>query len=228
MQRRGKLIVLEGTDGSGKSTQAKLLLARLRQEGIRSATLSFPQYGRKSAGLIEEYLNGRYGAPDRVSPYAASLFYALDRFDAMPRIRTLLNRNDAVILDRYVDSNAGHQGGKIKNSRARAAFLVWLYKLEYTLLGCERPDLVLILRVPAALGQKLVARKKRRAYLTHGHKDAHERNLAHLRRAEQSYFWLSRRFPRTHRVIECTTRARLLPPEEIHQRVWRELSLRHI
>ena len=114
---KGKLIVIEGADGSGKSTQFELLLRRFRKEKIRIVTMKFPQYGKKSAGMVEEYLRGAYGKkPESVSPYAASLFYAVDRFDAAQKIKKWLLEGKTVLLDRYVDSNAAHQRGKIQNT----------------------------------------------------------------------------------------------------------------
>lgn len=223
--RSGKLIVLEGTDGSGKGTQLKLLAARLAKKKVPIATLAFPQYGQKSAGPIEEYLNGKYGTkPEDVGPYAASLLYAIDRFDAATKIRVWLAAGKTVVLDRYVDSNAGHQGGKIKGLAERKKFLHWLYDMEYRILGVPMPDLVIILHVPAAISQKLVGHKTKRAYLKKGTHDAHERDLAHLKNAEQSYLWLAKTHPKDHRVIECVEDGQLLSPEQIHVKIWEVLE----
>ncbi len=220
----GKLVVIEGTDGSGKRTQAALLVQRLIRDRAEVALISFPQYGKKSAGLVEEYLNGAYGPPDAVSPYAASLFYAVDRFDAATKIRALLEAGTAVILDRYVDSNAGHQGGKIKDEAEREKFLSWLYETEYALLGAPRPDIVLLLHVPAAMGQTLVAGKQQRLYIEGGKtRDAHEGDLGHLERAEAAYLWLAKQHPETHTIIECVEQGTLLDPKDIHARVYRAL-----
>ncbi|MBI3442882.1 MAG: thymidylate kinase [Candidatus Sungbacteria bacterium] len=218
---RGQLFVLEGTDGSGKGTQFKLLLTRLRRLRCLVETLSFPQYGTKSAGLIEEYLNGKYGAdPTDVSPYVASLFYALDRFDAATKIRTWLTERKIVLLDRYVDSNAGHQGGKIQDLAKRKNFLHWLYRTEYHILGVPKPDIVFILHVPASIGQRLVAQKSERGYLGGATHDIHEADLQHLKDAEQSYLWLARTYPKDHCVIECVEDGRLLSPAQIHEKIW--------
>lgn len=224
---QGKLIVVEGTDGSGKSVQTKLLVEKLNKEGFLVATISFPQYGKKSAGLVEEYLNGKYGKPDEVSPYAASLFYALDRFDFTRKIRAKLNEGYIFVTDRYVDSNTGHQGGKIKNPREREKFIKWLYDLEYRILEIPKPDLVIVLHVPAEVGQKLVAQKQQRLYLKGGKtRDAHEKDLEHLKNAEKSYLWLAKKFPRDHKIVECIKRKQLLAPEEIHEMVWKTISPR--
>src|SRR3989344_8673471 len=162
---KGKLIVIDGTDGSGKKTQTQLLIERLQKENYPAVSISFPQYGKKSAGLVEEYLNGKYGKADEVNPYTASLFYALDRFDLSSEIRARLAEGKIIVTDRYVDANAGHQGGKIKNPEERKKFIEWLYDMEYRILGILRPDTVLILYVPAEVGQKLVLEKQQRLYI---------------------------------------------------------------
>ena len=219
---RGKLVVLEGTDGSGKGTQLKLLMGRLEKEGIRAISLAFPQYGKKSSGPIEEYLNGKYGAPKEVNPYAASLFYAIDRFDVSQEIKARLEEGYLVALDRYVDSNAGHQGGKIKDPKEREKFIEWLYDIEYRILGIPKPNLVIILHVPAEIGQKLVTQKQQRLYLDGGKKtDAHEADLEHLKAAEESYLWLAQKIPEDHLKVECTDNNSLLKPEAIHEKVWK-------
>lgn len=218
MQANGKLIVLEGIDGSGKGTQARLLLGRLARERFKSAAVSFPQYGKKSAGLIEEYLNGKYGAVD---PYAASLFYAVDRFDASIEIRKILAKGQIVILDRYVDSNAGHQGAKISDQTERGRFLNWLYETEYNILGVPQPDVVLILTLNPKTAQLNVGKKDARKYLKAGKThDIHEADKAHLKKAQDSYLWLARKHPKNHIVIECMNKRKLMPPEKIHEKIW--------
>lgn len=218
---KGVFIVLEGTDGSGKGTQAKILYERLEKEGFKAWKISFPQYGSKSAGLVEEYLNGKYGPPDKLNPYAASLFYALDRFDLSAKIKEKIENGRIVLADRYVDSNAGHQGGKIKNAKERAKFITWLYDLEYRILNIPKPDLAVILHVPAEIGQKLIIQKEKRSYIAGGKKqDGHEVDLGHLKAAEHSYLWLAKNYPKEHILIECVSQNRLLSPEEISQKIW--------
>ena len=151
----GKFIVFEGIDGSGKSTQAKLLIAQLKKEGYATALIDFPQYGKKSAGLVEKYLNGKYGNAQKVGPYRASIFYACDRYDTSFTIREWLAQGKIVISDRYIGSNIGHQGGKIKNKKERKKFLRWLYKLEYELFEIPKPNFSFILRVPPKIASFL-------------------------------------------------------------------------
>lgn len=218
MDTKGKLINMEGTDGSGKATQTKLLLERLKKEGYKTHTISFPRYGQESAREIEEYLKSAFGDPDKVDPYKASMFYAHDRADASSEIYAALKTGYVVVLNRYVDSNAGHQGGKIKDLKAREKFLRWLYKTEYAEHKIPRPDLVLILHLSAQVGQALaLAVKDKKA-------DAHEANLQHLKNAEAAYLWLAQKFPEDHKIIECLENGKILTPEKIHELVWKEIK----
>ena len=220
------LIAIEGTDGSGKQTQVNLLREHFIQEGRTCVVFGFPQYGKKSAGLVEEYLNGRYGGPDDVDPYTASLFFALDRFDGSVQMRKHLASRDIVLLDRYVDSNVGHQGGKIHDTDKRSAYVDWLYDLEFRILKNPRPDLTLVLHVPPLVGQELIKKKSQREYIEGGKThDIHEDDLTHLQHAEEAFLWLVKKFPHTHRTIECYT-DHLLSIEEIHQKVWSEIEMK--
>ena len=218
MRRKGKLIVIDGTDGSGKKTQTQLLLERLQNAGYPALSVSFPQYGKKSAGLVEEYLGGRYGQPDEISPYAASLFYALDRFDLSAEIRVALDAGKIVVTNRYVTANAGHQGGKIKNLSERKKFLAWLYDTEYRVLGVPRPDMVVILHVPTAIGKKLIRERQKRLFLKR--QDVHETNPNHLRAAEECYLWLAKQYPESHVVVECAWGGKLSSREAIKEKLW--------
>ncbi len=162
---KGKIFVIEGPDGSGKKTQATLLKEYLVSRGIQTELISFPQYGKKSAGPVEEYLNGTYGDAKDLNPYASAVIFAIDRFDASYKIRSLLENGTIVILDRYTDSNAAHQGGKFQDLDKREKFLEWLYTLEYTIFDLPKPDQTIILYVPAATGQMLALQKEKRAYI---------------------------------------------------------------
>lgn len=224
MNCKGKIIVIEGTDGSGKGTQTKILSERLQKEGCAVEKISFPQYGQASAGPIEEYLNGKYGDPDKVSPYAASLLFAVDRFEAVPKINAIRETGKTGVFDRYVDSNAGHQGGKISDSEERAKFLAWLYDLEYNILHIPKPDLVIILHVSTEANQRLIAARGEKAHIKDGNKDGHEANLQHLKNAEHSYLWLAKHDPEIHKVIECMDGDRLRSPEEIAALVYSEVE----
>jgi len=210
--------VIDGTDGSGKATQTKLLLETLKAEGFDVEMTDFPQYGTKSAGLIEEYLNGKYG---QVGPQAASIFYAIDRFDASFKIRGWLNAGKIVISNRYVTANAGHQGGKIADDIDRLKFFRWLDNLEYTIFAIPKPDLNIILHLPAEMAQKLVDKKSagQREYANGKKRDLHEADLKHLKNAEKVYTEIAKLFPNT-KLVECVRNGKLLSPAEVHNKVW--------
>lgn len=216
--QKGRLIVIDGTDGSGKATQTQLLVEELKTNNYPVEMVDFPQYGSKSAGLIEEYLNGKYG---QVGPEAASIFYAIDRFDASFKIKEWLATGKIVIANRYVTANAGHQGGKIKDDYDRLKFFKWLDNLEYAVFNIPKPDLNIILHVPAEMAQKLVDKKSAaaRTYANGKKRDLHEADLKHLKNAEKVYMEIAKLFPNT-KLVECVDGAKLLGPSEVHNKVW--------
>ena len=221
--KQGKFIVIDGTDGSGKATQTQMLVARLESLGLAVAMVDFPQYGEKSAGLVEKYLNGEYGEADEVGPYRASIFYACDRYDASFKIKKWLKEGKIVIANRYVTANMGHQGGKIANPLERKNYFSWLYELEYEIFNIPKPDLNIIFHVDAAVAQKLVDQKGHRDYVNGARRDLHEADINHLRRAEQVYLEIAKTFP-DFTLIECTRDGQIMTRQEIHNLVWREVS----
>lgn len=211
--------MIDGIDGSGKSIQTELLINRLKKEGKATEVISFPQYGQKSAAPIEEYLNGFYGTAEEVGPFRASILYAVDRFAAAPKIKKWLAEGKIVVANRYVASNMGHQGGKIVNLEERKKFLAWNDNLEYNIFQIPRPDLNLILHVPAEIAQQLVDRKAKREYLRGTKRDIHEDDLQHLKNAEKSYLEIAKTFP-NFVLIECVKNNKLLSIESIHEKIW--------
>lgn len=221
MKKPGKFIVFEGIDGSGKSTQTKLLVQRLKKEGKKVVTFDFPQYGKKSAGLVEEYLNGKYGSLKKVGPYQASIFYAADRYDASFAIRKALRQRTVIVSDRYIGSNVGHQGSKISSLPARKRFFSWLYDLEYNIFQALKPSRSFLLKVPPRVAQRLCGNKERRKTKK---TDIHEENLEHLQNAERSYLHAASLFPKDFTLIECMEGNKLLSPQKIHEKVWKEVK----
>ncbi len=215
---KGRFIVIDGTDGSGKATQTNLLVEELKLSGYEVEMTDFPQYGTKSAGLIEEYLNGKYG---QVGPEAASIFYAIDRFDASFKIREWLTAGKIVISNRYVTANAGHQGGKIADDMERLKYFKWLDNLEYNIFNIPKPDLNIILHMPAEMAQALVDKKSagQREYANGKKRDLHEADINHLKNAEKVYLQIAQLFPNT-KLVECVKAGELMPPEEVHNKVW--------
>ncbi len=214
----GKLIVIDGTDGSGKTTQLNLLKNKLETEGYSVMIADFPQYNNKSAGLVEEYLSGKYGQAEEVTPYQASVFYAADRYDASFKIRQWLKDGKIVLANRYTSSNIGHQGCKIENPLERQVFFNWLYDLEYKIFNIPKPDLSLILHVDPAIAQQL-AKQRAREDWNGKTKDIHEENLDHLTKAAQVYSEIVNTLP-DFKLIKCSNQQGILDREEIHFLVW--------
>jgi len=214
----GKFIVIDGTDGSGKTTQLNLLKKKLEIEGYIVEVADFPQYNTKSAGMVEEYLSGKYGQADEVSPYKSSIFYAVDRFDASSKIRNWIKEGKVVLANRYTSANLGHQGAKIDNPLERKIFYNWLYDIEYKIFEIPKPDLTIILHVESEISFALAKERAREDW--HGKtKDIHEDNFNHLKKAEQIYLEISSSLP-GFKLIKCTHNGQILSREAIHLLVW--------
>ena len=176
---RGKLIVLEGLDGSGKATQAKLLAAHLKEQGFSVREITFPNYASDSSALVRMYLAGQFGArPDDVNAYAASSFYAVDRYASFKKFWEADYDSDTLIVAaRYTTSNAIHQMAKLPQTEWDA-YLDWLEDYEYGRLALPRPDSVLFLDMPPAVSQQLLSHRYQG---DESKKDIHERDAAYLR-----------------------------------------------
>lgn len=216
----GKLIVFEGTDGSGKSTQVRMLTERLAREGQAFHQLVFPRYSEESSALIRQYLRGDFGSsPDDVNAYAASLFYAVDRYASWKTDWEQLYRDGGLILtDRYTTSNAVHQGSKEPPER-RAAFFSWLRDLEYGKLGLPEPDLVLWLDMPT---QQAVQLLRSREQATGTQADIHEKDLAYLARCRESGMAAAAHYGWT--VIPCTQGGQLRSAAAIHAEIYAQVQ----
>ena len=218
----GKLIVIDGTDGTGKTTQLQLLKSRLEQAGYTVELADFPQYNTKSAGPIEEYLSGKYGTAEEINAYQASVFYAVDRFDARRRLREWLAEGRIVLSNRYTSANMGHQGAKIANPLERRVFFNWLAELEYQIFEIPRPDITLILHLDPLIAQQR-ARGRARSDWNGKTNDIHENNLDHLRRAAEVYEDIARSFP-DFQMISCAQGSRALSPDEVELLVWQAVK----
>ena len=211
----GKLIVIEGTDGSGKSTQFRLLTEAVEQAGYEFRKLVFPQYKEESSALIRMYLGGQFGdKPSDVNAYAASAFYAVDRYASYKKVWGQWYEEGGLVLsDRYTTSNAVHQASK-EPEGGRAEFLRWLYEFEYDKLGLPRPDLTIYLDVPTEYTEQLM---RAREAATGTSADIHEQDLGYLatcrqmgRTAAEYYGWT---------VIHCVRDGKMRSIEEIHEEI---------
>ncbi len=216
----GKLIVIEGTDGSGKSTQFKLLTSRLEAENHRFQKLVFPQYAEPSSALIRMYLGGEFGTrPSDVNAYAASTFYAVDRYASYKKVwGDWYEQGGLIVSDRYTTSNAVHQASKEPQEK-QAAFLTWLYDLEYDKLGLPKPDLVIYLDVPTDFTEAMM---RRREADTNTHADIHEQDMDYLatcrrtgKAAAEFYGWT---------VIQCVKDDAMRSIEDIHEEIYRHVA----
>ena len=219
-QTKGKLIVIAGIDGSGKSEQTRRLVERLRAEGLVAGQEDFPQYESAFFGqTIGRYLRGEFGPASEVNGYLASVLYAGDRWEAKGRMTAALERGEVIVCNRYVSANLAHQGGKIASDEEREAFFKWDEDLEFGVFKIPRPDLVVFLWLPLDVAAQLVEKKAARDYLKGGKKDGHEADASHLANAQRVYEHLCATRPNWRRV-ECVEGGRLLSIDEVAERVW--------
>lgn len=212
MTKPGILITIEGIDGSGKHTQAKLLEHSLVARGYSVYATGFPQYDSWFGGMVGKFLNGDFGPLESVDPRFTALLYAGDRFEAKPAIETALAEGKIVLIDRYVASNLAHQVARAPVDK-RAEFLRWIEHLEYSIYSLPRENLILYLRVPPSQAQKLIARKTERNYTSATH-DIQEKSLAHLEDAAEMYDMLSRSRPwATIQCYDASSNALRLPED---------------
>ncbi len=220
--KKGKLFILEGGDGAGKATQTAMLFERLKKDGVSVKTVSFPDYDSDSSALVKMYLRGEFGThAQSVNPYAASAFYAVDRYASWKRDwKLFLEEGGIVLADRYTTSNMVHQMVKYEEPAERAAFLDWLWDFEFDKMGLPVPDHVLLLDVPADVSEALM---KERAGKTGGDTgDIHEKDREYLRRCHRAYDELVARYGWTR--IACAANGALRSRETIHEEIYEKIK----
>ena len=210
---KGKLVVIEGSDGSGKSTQLDLLKKYLQTAQTPFESIKFPRYEGSFFGkTIASFLRGDMGPLDQINPYLISMVYAMDRADAKSMLDSWLAQGKMVVMDRYATSNIAHQYGRIEEDK-RGHFLKWIVELEYEVNKIPKEDLVIFLHVPYEVSQKLMEGKDRNG------KDIVEKDAEYLKNSEETYVQLAKRFP--HWVtIECVgKKGNMRSREEIHEEI---------
>ena len=223
---KGKLIVIDGTDGSGKATQVALLSARLKKEGHTIKTVDFPEYEKNFFGkFIGECLTDpKYNFKD-THPKMISALYAADRWESSGEICEWLERGYIVIANRYVSANQIHQGGKVHSIKERKEFLIWLDKMEYEIFKIPRPDIVLYLSLPMKIVYRLIAERDNKSVRVYKGKnqDVHESDHKHLEDSRISALKLVKEL-NNFKQIDCAPKKELLSREEIHDMVYKEVK----
>jgi len=226
MAKRGKLIVIDGNDGSGKTTQVNMLIRKLRKEGHVVKLADFPEYYNNFFGkFIGHCLSEQYYNWTHIHPKIASIIYAADRFESRDKIGGWLKKGYVVIADRYVSTNQIHQGGKIKNPKKRKAFISWLNEMEYEVFKIPKADAVFYLDVPLAVSLKLIrqrSKEKSRVYLG-TKKDVHEKDKNFLKNSHTSALWLAKT-QKGWIKIDCAKGGTLNTRETIHQEIYAKVK----
>ncbi|MEX2286429.1 MAG: thymidylate kinase [Planctomycetaceae bacterium] len=216
------LVAIEGIDGSGKGTQATRLHERLDRAGKRAALISFPRYKATLFGkAVGDFLNGRFGTLENVSPFLVALLYAGDRFESRGLLLDSMASNEVVILDRYVPSNLAHQGAKV-TSAERARLIEWVSEIEYGIYRLPRADLTFLLDLPVADAQRLIAQKQSRQY-TPKKADIQEADAGYLDNVRGVYRDLAAAEPNWYRV-DCLAGSSLRSVDEISDEIWNVLA----
>lgn len=222
MKNKGHLIVIEGTDGVGKTTQIKLLKQHLASQGwsLQAEVIDFPRYKDNEYGkLVKRYLLGEFGKLEVVSPYLASLAYAGDRMLAAPQIRKWLDEGKLVIANRYVSANKGHMSAKLEKSE-KQKYLDWIDNLEYKENQIPREDLVILLFVNPEIAQENVKARG-------GQKDIHETDFNYQKKVADVFLKLSKQ-EKNWILIDCAKNHKMKKPEEVHQEILSILKKKNI
>jgi len=217
--KKGKLIVIEGTDCSGKETQSNMLLERLIEDGYKFEKKSFPMYDTPTGYIIGANLLGKPHMGEcifeegttNVPPKVAALYYAADRLYNIETINKMLDAGINVILDRYVESNMGHQAGKFKNKKEKLEMMDWLEKLEFDLLELPKPDIVLFLYMPYQYTIELRNKRSEAA-------DGAEKDVEHLKNAEATYSLMAEKY--NYDIIQCVEKDKVRTIEAINDDIY--------
>ncbi len=219
----GKLIVIEGVDGSGKQTQSDKLFLRLKEEGYKIMKVSFPDYESESSALVKMYLRGDFGDnPEDISAYVASSFFAVDRYASFQtKWKAFYEEGGVVIADRYTTSNMVHQASKIRDVEERERFLDWLYHLEFVMYGIPVPDVVFFLDVPPEITMEMMKRRMNK-FTGEMQKDIHEKDVHHLSSSYTNAHYVADKYGWSK--INCVEEGTLLSVEDIFHKIYGEVT----
>jgi dTMP kinase len=219
-EAKGKLIVIEGADASGKRTQAELLLTHLRDKGVDSEYIEFPQYDTPFGSLVAKYLRGELGELEGIPPEIPAMLFALDRYQFRHDIEEILAKGTYLIANRYIESNLGFQAAKFEGSE-KAQFIKWLDKLEERL---PQADIVFYLHLPVEHSQKLIAGREDKDYLQGRVKDIHEQDVEYQKKVAETYLEVARQRTDKWIVIECARDGDVKTREEVSKEIISKLD----
>lgn len=225
-KRKGKLIVIDGTDGSGKATQIGFLIRHLKKDGYKVKVVDFPEYYSNFFGaFIGHCLSEQYYNFVKVHPKIASVLYAADRSESKDKMKKWLNDGYIVVANRYASANQIHQGGKISNTKKREAFLTWLAEMEYKIFKIPRPDAVFYLDVTIPIVMKLIKERNKngnRVYLGKK-KDVVEKDKNYMKNSRKSGLWLAKN-QKGWIKIDCVKKGTINTRENIHQEIYAKVK----
>jgi dTMP kinase len=218
---KGKLIIIEGTDGSGKRTQTELLYKKLKTHRIKTAFLDIPIYKSFTGELVARYLRNDFG---RINAYLAATLFAVNRFQAKEKLMKWLKDGYVVVLNRYVTANLIHQSANLDRGE-REQFKKWISQLEYEVFGMPKPDLVLFINMPIEIAAEMIQRKssKERKYVFGAKKDLLESDLIHQKESLREVMKTARNL-KAAKVIDATIKGELRRKDEIAADIWHEVS----
>lgn len=211
--KKSKLIVLEGIDGSGKSTQHRLLVRYLRSQKKTVKTVSFPRHGKKFFGvMVDQYLAGKFGPTLKIDPYLASALYAFDRWEVSSKIRNWIKKDYYIIPDRYTTSNLGHQLSKLmdRSDKVKNKFIVWDREMEYKYLDIPKPDLVIYLYIDINEVKRLLNLR--------GRNDSHESDMKYLKNSQLAYNYVCAN-SRHWIKLNCMKNKKIMSRKNIHKSI---------
>lgn len=218
-KKKGRLIVIDGGDGSGKTTQAKLLIKHLKSNKYLTKYLDFPRYYTSFHGqMVAKFLRGEFGSLNKVSPYLASLAYALDRASVKEEMDEYLLKGGYIVANRYATSNMAHQGAKLDSEKERRDFLNWIFELEYKIHKIPKEDVVVYLHVPYQMALKLTSNKGVRKYLKGKKNDIQENDTGYRKKTEEMYLHLAQKHKHWIK-INCVKEDKILSRKMIHQKI---------